>query len=58
MGLLLELNRSDLPIQENEPLLSGVLGSQSGAPLSGVLGFVLGLGAECPVPGRRPGQLA
>lgn len=55
---MLELNRSDLPIQENEPLLSGVLGSQSGAPLSGVLGFVLGLGAECPVPGHRSGQLA
>lgn len=30
---MLELNHSDLPIQENELLLSVVLGSQSGAPL-------------------------
>lgn len=55
---MLELNHSDLPIQENELLLSAVLGSQSGAPLCVVLGLVLGLGAECPVPGCRSGQLA
>ena len=51
------VDHSDLPTQENELLLSVFLGSQSGAPLCGMLGLVLGLGAKFPMPGHRSRQI-